>query len=107
MKLDFKKAYDTVSLLFLFQVMSAFGVPKSILKMVKMLFHGTEATVCIANGESLPFQVQHGVWQGCPLAPYLFLFISKVLNISIKKVIATGELSGIILLEKVDKLAII
>ena len=69
-------------------------------------FHGAEATVCTANGESTPFPIQHGICQGCFLAPYLFFFIGEVLNIAIKHAVQANKLGGVILPKKVDKVLI-
>ena len=107
MKLDFKKAYDTVCVLFLFKVMKAFGIPNTFSEIVKMLFHGAEAIVCISRGESSHFPILCRIHQGCLLAPYLFLFIGEVLNITIKKAMLEGSLSRIILSKNANELSII
>ena len=87
--------------------MKAIGIPEAFLKMVKMLFHGAEASVYTSNGESSPFPVLSGIRQGCPLTSYLFLFIGEILNIAVKKAVAEDTLLGIILPKGVDKLLII
>jgi hypothetical protein len=35
------------------------------------------------------------VKQGCPLAPYLFLMVEKVLNVVVKEELGTNRLQGI------------
>lgn len=43
------------------------------------------------------FQIERGVGQGCPLAPYLFLLVGEVITHIIKKAVASGRLRGITL----------
>lgn len=62
LKLDFTKAYDTVTLPFLFQVLCALGIPEGVIQMVKLLFHDAKASVNINGGESDIFPVQRGVF---------------------------------------------
>jgi hypothetical protein len=97
LKLDFAKAYDTVSLSFLFKMLAKIGIPKTFLGMVRILFHEVAALVCLKGGETKAFSIQRGVRQGCPLAPYLFLFIGKAFNAATKTALATGTLNGIMM----------
>jgi hypothetical protein len=103
LKLDFRKAFDTMHLSDLFKIMQAFGVPDSFLYMVRVLFAGATSSVRLSGGESDPFDVQRGVKQGCPLAPYLFLFVGEALNIMTRRALDLDELDGIILPEAVTE----
>jgi len=102
-KLDFQKAYDTVHLPFLFKVMKVMGIPSSFVNLTKMLFTNAETSVCINGSDTESFPVLRGVRQGCPLAPYLFLFVGEALNVAAKHLLHTGELTGIILPEASGK----
>ena len=75
--------------------MRAFGVPEEFMSMVQVLFVNAAASVNLNGGESESFEVQRGVRQGCPLAPYLFLFVGEILNLTAKEAMHTGELEGI------------
>jgi hypothetical protein len=81
--------------------MQAFGMPAYFIRMVQTLFTGAEASVCINGGSSDSFPVLRGVRQGCPLAPYLFLFVGEALNIMAKKILELEVLEGIVLPEAV------
>jgi hypothetical protein len=96
-KLDFRKAYDMVHLPNMFWIIQAFGIPDSFLRMVQMLFARTTSSVCLQGGESESFVVERGIRQGCPLAPYLFIFVREALNIMTKRAVELEELEGIIL----------
>jgi hypothetical protein len=91
LKLDFKKAYDTVSLPFLFRIMAQIGIPDEFTQM----FQDASCLVCINGAETNQFPIQRGVRQGCPRAPYLFLFIGEALNIASKQEMELGHLLGI------------
>jgi len=63
LKLDFKKAYDTVHLPFLFRTLETMGVPQGFVNLVKLLFVNAEALVCL-NGSVVYSDVTWGfpVW---------------------------------------------
>ena len=64
--------------------------------MVCMLFNGAQAAVSINGGATTLFEIAKGVWQGCPLTPYLFLFVGQALHAVITDVQDTGQLKDII-----------
>jgi len=95
LKLDFQKAYDTVHLSFLFKVLEAMGIPQPFIEIVKILFIDAKVSVCINGVDSNAFLVLRGVRQGCPLVPYLFLFVGEALNVVAKHLLLEGELAGV------------
>jgi hypothetical protein len=95
LKLDFKKAYNMVSLPFLFQVMAALGLLDSFASWIRLLFTDAAATVHINGKATAMFPIQCSVRQGCPLALYLFLFIGEALNIATERAMDQGTLEGI------------
>jgi hypothetical protein len=72
-----------------------------------MLFTGATSSIYIQGGESESFEVERGVRQGCPLAPYLFLFIGEALNILTRRAVELEELEGITLPEAVTEQVLI
>jgi hypothetical protein len=95
LKLDFSKAYDRVDLGFLFQVLERFGFPWEFIHMIRMLFGEANACVSVNGRLTRKFPVRQGVRQDCPLAPYLFLLVGGVLNLSIKAEERAGRIRGI------------
>lgn len=43
------------------------------------------------------FKFEKGVWQGCPLAPYMLLIVDEVLTHNIKNAVVEGRLRGVII----------
>ena len=75
--------------------MEKLGFPQVFIKMVSLLFHDASACVKL-NGEPSPyFPIQRGVRQGCPLAPYLFLIVTEVLNAMVSQEMRAGRVQGI------------
>ena len=77
--LDFRKAYDTVSRDFLFEVMRYFGFAEAFITMIRHLHHNTTARFVVNGILSEPIHVLTGIRQGCPLAPLLFLLVAEIL----------------------------
>ena len=69
---DLTKAFDTVSRVGLWKIMSKFGCPPKFIAMVRQFHDGMEARVQNDGEFSKPFEVSNGVKQGCVLAPTLF-----------------------------------
>jgi hypothetical protein len=95
LKLDFSKAFDTVDLLFLFNALSQFGFLEEFIGMMKLLFKDASASVKVNGSLTKSFDIERGVRQGCPMAPYLFLVVAEVMNAMIKMAASTGMVKGI------------
>jgi hypothetical protein len=83
------------------------GFPQDYINMVKLLFEGARARVSVNGSPTNFFQVNQGVWQGCPLVPYLFLIMREVLNQCIKQEMRQGQIQGIKLLGSCTEQAIL
>jgi hypothetical protein len=95
LKLDFLKAYDKVDLRFLFQSLTRLGFSFAFIDMVRLLFQDAAAHVSINGKSTAAYSIQQGVRQGCPLVPYFFLVIGKILNHCIKCEACQGRIQGI------------
>ncbi|CAI5476240.1 unnamed protein product [Closterium sp. Yama58-4] len=70
---DFKKAFDSVSRVYLFGTMERMGFPRSFVQWCEGLHAGSTTRLLLNGWLGEPVAVNKGVRQGCPLAPYLFL----------------------------------
>jgi hypothetical protein len=81
--IDFKKAYDSIKREVLYNILLEFGVPKKLVRIIKMCLNETYSIVRIGKPLSDKFPIQNGLKQGDALSPLLFNF---ALEYAIRKV---------------------
>lgn len=72
LSLDAEKAFDRLERDYLWSVLDAYGFSKGFVNMIKVLYKNPTASVITNGVHSLPFNLQRGTRQGCPLSPMLF-----------------------------------
>ena len=72
---DFKKAFDSVHRDKLFKILIAYGIPRKIVDLIKLMYLNTKARVVTPDGETCLFDILAGVLQGDTLAPFLFIIV--------------------------------
>jgi hypothetical protein len=90
-KLDLEKAFDNVNWDFLHNCLLDFEFPGAT---VKLIMHCvTSPTFSLLwNGNKLPpFKSSHGLRQGDPLSPYLFILCMEKLSIAINNAVLQGQ----------------
>jgi sorting nexin-29 len=72
--IDFKKAYDPIKREVLYNILFKFGIPKKLVRLIKMCLNEPYSKVRV--GKLLPdkFPIQNGLKQGDDLSPLLFNF---------------------------------
>ena len=76
LSIDYAKAFDTLSLSAIIKALKFYGFGNVFIGYIKTLL--TDRESCIRNGGHMSnkFQMERGVRQGCPIAPFLFILTS-------------------------------
>lgn len=94
LKLDFKKAFDSVNWAFLFSMLSNFGFGNKWIKWIKACVSSAKISVLVNGSPTPEFHPQRGLRQGDPLSPFLFNIVAEALNILLSKAKELGLLKG-------------
>ena len=94
---DFEKAFDSVSWLFIEKALHFFNFPNSIIFWFKVLYKKPNSCVSFNGQYSAWFELCRGCRQGDPIAPYLYLVCAEILSLMIRN---NKKIKGITLREK-------
>jgi len=72
--LDFKKAYDSVRREVLYNILTEFGIPIKLVRLIKLCLNETYSRVQVGKNLSDMFPIRNGLKQGDALLPLLFNF---------------------------------
>ncbi|KAL3688567.1 hypothetical protein R1sor_014876 [Riccia sorocarpa] len=93
--LDLEKAYDRLSLDFLWEVLQRMGFGDQFISILKALSTGASVRVQLNSSLSPDFPIERGVRQGCPLAPLLFAISSVPLILSLQAAARDGNIKNL------------
>lgn len=95
MKLDFHKAYDTISWDFIDQVLElmCFGIKWR--QWTKSCITTASISILINGSPTTPFKMERGLRQGDPLSPFLFLLAAEMFNVLMNQAVRLGIFEGI------------
>jgi hypothetical protein len=92
---DLSKAFDMVSWLYIRLLLIHLGFAHSFVTWILNCINYTSFTMLI-NGSTSPFfKAEHGIRQGYPLSPLLFLLVAESLNRMIHNVVSNAHIKGI------------
>ena len=87
LKIDLKKAYDSIRWGCILDILSAMGTPATLLRCIKACITTPKFSICV-NGELAGFFAsKRGVRQGDPLSSFLFLIAMEAFSRSLSKAV--------------------
>lgn len=94
MKIDFEKAFDTVSWAYLERMMGKLGFCSVWINWIKSCVFSSSVSVLVNGSPTDEFSISRGLRQGDPLSPFLFLIAAEGLTSMINKAISLDLLKG-------------
>lgn len=95
LKLDLSKAYDRVDWNFLVNMLTLFGFPQVFITWIYQCISTASYSVLINGQQHGYITPSRGIRQGCPLSPYLFVFVMEYLSRSLEALTRRHLFSGI------------
>ena len=80
MFLDFEKAYDRVDWDFMEGTLLRMGFPLQWIRAVTTLYRTAHSSLLFADDVGCRFSISRSVRQGCSMAPFLFILVSKAFS---------------------------
>jgi hypothetical protein len=80
---DFKKAYDSFRREVIYKILIEFGIPRKLVRLIKMSLTETYSTVWVGKNVSDRFHIRNSLKQGDALSP---MFFNLALEYAIRRV---------------------
>jgi hypothetical protein len=94
-KVDFEKAYDSVDWGFLEYMLDRFGFCSKWKDWIRACVFSGNMSVLINGSPSVEINIQRGLKQGDPLAPFLFLLVAEGLGGIMRKAVELNRFHGV------------
>ncbi|XP_058784217.1 uncharacterized protein LOC131658988 [Vicia villosa] len=91
LKVDFDKAYDSLSWNFLRDILVRMGFGKKWMMWMDACIFSSHLSVLVNRSATNDFKVQRGLRQGDPLSPFLFVFAMEGLTYLVRSSVDLGE----------------
>ncbi|GKB45996.1 RNA-directed DNA polymerase, eukaryota, reverse transcriptase zinc-binding domain protein [Tanacetum coccineum] len=93
-KIDFEKAFDSISWDFLLRVMHFMGFSDNWIKWISGCLNSATSSILINGSPTREFNIQRGLRQGDPLSPFLFIIAMEGLHVAMEDAMAAGLYNG-------------
>lgn len=93
-KVDFEKAYDSVSWSFLTYMLNRMGFDKRWIGWIQACVFSSSMSVLVNGSPTDEFTAHKGLRQGDPLSPFLFLIVAQGLSGLVQKASQVGNFDG-------------
>nr|GEV69915.1 cysteine-rich receptor-like protein kinase [Tanacetum cinerariifolium] len=96
-KVDFEKAFDSVSWKFLDHVMEKLGFSVNWRCWIKVGLISSRAYILVNGSPTSEFSLKRGLRQGDPLSPFLFIIVMEGIHITLKDGLAANMFRGVMI----------
>ncbi|MCH98246.1 RNA-directed DNA polymerase (Reverse transcriptase), partial [Trifolium medium] len=94
MKVDFERAYDTISWSYLEDMMKRMGFSNIWIKWMRACIFNSTMSVLVNGCPRTDFKVEKGLRQGDPLSPFLFLITAEGLSRLVNRAVEVDHYKG-------------
>ncbi|WJX67033.1 hypothetical protein P8452_51532 [Trifolium repens] len=94
LKVDFEKAYDSVDWSFLDYMLGRFGFCDQWRKWIRTCVFSGSMSILVNGSPTEEINIQRGLKQGDPLAPFLFLLVAEGLGGLLRKAVELNRFKG-------------
>ncbi|GJW72625.1 putative RNA-directed DNA polymerase [Tanacetum coccineum] len=95
LKVDFEKAFDSLSWSFLFSVLEQMRFSSKWRNWIHSCLNSAFASVLVNGSPTNEFKIERGLRQGDPLSPFLFILAVEALNVALFEVTSNNIFHGI------------
>ncbi|GJX96354.1 cysteine-rich receptor-like protein kinase [Tanacetum coccineum] len=89
-KVDFKKAYDSINWRYLCTILRGMGFGEKWCSWIDTCLKSSSMSVTVNGSSTIELGLEHGVRQGDPLSPFLYILAAQGLNSMVKEAIQKG-----------------
>ncbi|GJX68153.1 RNA-directed DNA polymerase, eukaryota [Tanacetum coccineum] len=95
LKVDFEKAFDSLSWSFLFSILEQMGFSSKWRSWIHACLNSAFASVLVNGSPTKEFKIERGLRQGDPLSPFLFILAVEALNVALLEATSNNIFKGI------------
>ncbi|GKD91967.1 putative RNA-directed DNA polymerase, eukaryota, reverse transcriptase zinc-binding domain protein, partial [Tanacetum coccineum] len=94
-KVDFEKAFDSISWNYLIHILDSFGFGNKWCSWIKACLNSSRASILINGSPTSEFSIKRGLRQGDPLSPFLFILVMEGLHNAFEEAVGNGLITGV------------
>nr|GEW90194.1 RNA-directed DNA polymerase, eukaryota, reverse transcriptase zinc-binding domain protein [Tanacetum cinerariifolium] len=95
LKVDFEKAFDSVSWNYLNYILLHMGFGDDWRVWIRACLHSSQTSLLVNGSPTPEFSLERGLLQGDPLSPLLFVLVMEGLHLSLEKDLLTKRIKGV------------